>query len=382
MLLTWFSLSILLSIFYAWTISNFLKNWRQLEAWQIPNDFIPKTKISIVLPIRNEAQNIEACLKSILNVDYPNELFEILIVEDHSEDETLAIIEGFQVSNLKIIKLADYEKPDQYRSFKKWGIAKAIEKAEGQFILSTDGDCTVPKNWLLYFASYFELNKKSFIAAPVNFKIGENALQYFQDLDMKGLMIMTGAGVHLGKGLLCNGANLGYSKKIFNEIDGFKGFEQYASGDDVFLLQKVAEKYPEEIGFIKNASCTVYTSSKNNWKDFISQRLRWATKTSAYPEKYLVIILGLIYLFHLSMVINLFLTIFFGWACFTLFMIMLILKICFDHSFLSRANFFFSGTKKVAHFFKASFIQIIYLIGVGAISIFKKEYSWKGRTLK
>lgn len=379
MLLTWILVSLFLTLAYIYYIRHYLKNWKALKPWDIPEGFTSTTSISVIIPIRNEAGKIGPCIESILNNDYPADLLEIIIINDHSSDASISEIESLRSELVKIIDLSTHKKPGHFRSHKKWGISKAVDLAEGSLILCTDGDCVVPKEWLNYFSSYYELTKKEFIAGPVNFIPGSTPLQNFQELDMMGVMIMTGAGFESGNGLLCNGANMAFAKSLFISLNGYEGSEHLSSGDDVFLLHKTAEQFPEKIGFIKNKACTVYTASKKNWSSFLNQRLRWATKTSHYQDIFLKISLTLIFLFHLLLLINVLLLPFFFRSLIFLFLLQLAVKLIADRRILSTAVEFFRGQKTIPHFLQAETIQIAYLILIGFKSIFKKDYEWKGR---
>ena len=107
-------------------------------------------RFSIVIPARNEALNIKACLDSILAQDYPVEFFEVIVIDDFSEDDTAFIVKaiGHDHPNVHLLSLADYFKQGEMNSFKKKAIEKAVSKAKGEWIVTTDADCIVRKEWL------------------------------------------------------------------------------------------------------------------------------------------------------------------------------------------------------------------------------------------
>jgi len=353
-----------------------------LSSWEIPEDFNPKTKITIIIPVRNEGAYIYDLLHSILNQNYPKNLFQIILVDDHSDDDTVAIINSFNSDQISILPLDQFEINDTFNSYKKFGIEKAIELANGDLLVHTDGDCVVQKNWLAYFASHFEYHKKSFIGGPVNFHAGNNGIQNFQELDMMGMMIITGAGVQKKKGHICNGANLAYTKSLFEKVGGFKGINKMASGDDVLLMQKVAAQAPEEIAYLKNSKATVFTQSAKTWKVFKEQRIRWATKSSTYKDKSVTLELAAVFFFHLSLVISLVGSLFFGRLFLGIFVVMLLVKIVADYLLLRIATRFFNNEDAMLQFAPSLLIHVYYIVNVGILANLRGSYEWKGRVVK
>lgn len=374
--------SIVLAVCYLILILNYLRHWNKTTIVKLPASFIPSTSISVIIPVRNEQAHIKALLKSILANDYPQSLLEIIVVDDHSTDQTVSIIEQIDAANIKVLSLSEYNLPEYFNSFKKFGISKAIEMARGEFIVTTDGDCIVPTHWLSYFAYGFEEKGKSFIAAPVNFHFSSNLLVAFQALDFMGMMVVTGANLIRNKSLLCNGANLGYSKNLFDRVDGYEGISAQASGDDVMLMNRVASKNYNELYFIKNKEATVKTEAVHTWSSFVQQRLRWGTKNSNSNDLSLKLELGIAYL----LCINIFLMPIFILTghCILIFVWIAVLgiKMIADYSLLSKAASFFEERKQLKYFTSSFFIHIVYIAYVGTLSLFKKKYIWKGREVE
>ena len=103
-------------------------------------------------------------------------------------------------------------------------------------------------------------------------------------MDVLGMAGITGAGMHLGLHRMGNGANLAYQKSAFEQVGGYAGNRHIASGDDMFLLQKMAAEWPDGVAFLKNPQATVLTTAQSSWKAFWRQRLRWGGKNAALPE--------------------------------------------------------------------------------------------------
>lgn len=376
----------LLSIFYVFIQTKYTNGWKTLASWKTPDDFIPKTMISVLIPARNEAENIESCIRSIFNQNYPKSLFEIIILDDFSEDETPFIInkliknEGFH--NLKLIQLADFINENETQSFKKKAIEIGIGEARGELIVTTDADCLAQENWLQLVTSLYEAKQAKFIAAPVNFHQEKNDFERFQSLDFIGMMGITGGGIQTQIMRMCNGANLAYPKAAFYEVNGFQGIDNKASGDDMMLLHKIAKQYPNDVYYLKNQTATIFTTAKSTIKGFISQRVRWSTKSSGYDEKQVTYILAAVWLFCLSIPINLILSIFFGIQFLMLVLVQILLKIIVDYRLLKTTATFFNRPDLMRTFLKSSFYHLVYIIAVGFLGGILKEYEWKGRKVK
>lgn len=376
-------ISLFLSLAYVLIMLRYLTNWKSIPIWEIPNDFSPQTKVTILIPARNEAENIQAGIQSILNQKYPSHLFEVIVIDDHSEDETATLILQFKASNIRVLFLKDFMKNrNELQSFKKKAISIGIENSTGDLIISTDADCIVPKNWLNYLVSFYEKGKYKFIAAPVNFHEEKSLFEKFQSLDFLGMMGVTGAGIHGRFMNMCNGANLAYEKKAFYEVNGFNGIDNIASGDDMLLLQKIAKRFPSQIAFLKNKNATVLTKGKPDLKSFSQQRIRWASKSGSYQEPQITFILALVFFFCVSIVFNFFLLLFFfakiGWV----FLTQLLIKTIVDFFFLNHMATFFQRKNLMKIFFPAQIFHIIYIFVIGLLGNLVKEYDWKGRKVK
>lgn len=378
----WYLFSIALAAIYVLLLGAYFGGWKSLPVWQLPAGFRPCTPVSVIIPARNEAARIGACLDSILKGDYPPELLEIIVVDDFSSDDTAAIVlraaeKGQNGVQIRLIRLAELL-PDGVRinAYKKFGLETAIARASGELIVTTDADCLAPPGWLRLLASVHETAAPKAIAAPVAFHHERNLLQRFQALDFLGMMGITGAGIRLGWQRLGNGANLAYPKAVFEATGGY-GDDGRASGDDLFLLQKIARRWPDGVFFLKNAESTVRTEAPADWRGFVRQRLRWGTKNAALPEPGPKLALLAVLLFCWSILLNLALVCFAGGTWLPA--IQLIVKLVCDWLFLRQMSRFFARTDLMRSFLPAFFLHIAYIAGLGAASLFARRYEWKGR---
>ncbi len=373
-----------LAAFYVFIIFRYLYGWRLLPEWNIPAGFQPKTKVSVLIPARNEAGNILACLESISQQSYPTPLFEVIVLDDHSEDDTFFLVKNFSQTrnNVRIVRLNDFVKSGDTQSFKKKAIETGISLAAGELIVTTDADCIVQRDWLALLVSFFEKKQAKFIAAPVNFYGEKNLLERFQSLDFLGMMCVTGAGIHLRTNQMCNGANLSYPRQVFHEVGGFEGIDHLASGDDMLLMQKIAAHHPSGIYFLKNQNATVFTQAKPDWKSFLSQRLRWATKSASYQDWRVTAILGMVFLFCWAIVLSPLAVVFLGWKMAAFATTLFLVKTIADYFFLGEMARYFRRQDLMKSFLASQLLHLAYIVCVGTLANLIKRYEWKGRRVK
>lgn len=383
-MILWFTISIALAAFYVFIIGRYMQGWRAMPVWQVPQGFKPSTKVSILIPARNEEENITACLRSIAEQKYPAHLFEVLVLDDHSTDQTFEKVLEFAKgqTNVRALRLADFVQPGETQSFKKKAIGTGVAQAAGDLIVTTDADCIAQPQWLSLLVSFFEKTGSRFIAAPVNFYRERDLFGRFQSLDFFGMMCITGAGIHLRMHNMCNGANLAFPKPAFMEVNGFEGIDHLATGDDILLMQKIAALHPGKIGFLKNPDATVFTPAKPTVEAFLSQRIRWASKSTAYEERAVTAILGMVFLYCWAIVITLLLVPCWGWAAVWLFLFLFLVKTLPDYFFLGMMAHFFRRVDLMKSYLPSQFLHIAYICAVGVLGNVVKRYEWKGRKVK
>ncbi len=386
-LLLTFTLYILLILYY-W------RSWLSIPSFkpQLIN-LAPQTKISVIIPARNEAANIANCLDSVCNQSYSKELFEVLVVDDHSTDNTAAIVNGYADKNVKLISLKDFI-GDELNSYKKKAIEIAIQQSAGELIVTTDADCFTGEHWLQTIAAFYEQYDPAFIAAPVSIDCSNKFIEFFQGLDFMTLQGITGASVYKKIHSMCNGANLAYTKKAFDEVGGFAGIDNIASGDDMLLMHKIYKLHPDKVMFLKSKEAIVYTAPVNSIKEFFNQRIRWASKADKYDDKRIFAVLFLVYLVNLLLVVLPVAAIFintpfnfslYPFTCvFTvleLWLFLLIIKTITELIFLIPVSKFFGKRAMLWAFPLMQPFHIIYTVIAGWLGKFG-SYSWKERKVK
>lgn len=239
--------------------------------------FSPQTFISVILPVRNEEKNIAVCLESLDGLNYPKELFEIILINDHSTDRTKAIAGQFSklIPNLRLLENAPGSEG------KKSAITTGIQAAKGNFLATTDGDCVVPENWLLHIAEAFEKRGAVFIAGPVAYKKSFRLFRDLLEIEQVVLQIVSAGAMNMGWPVMCSGANLAYTKQFFTDSGGYAN-DRFASGDDMMLLIKASRLKKDKLHFITKKTSIVRTNAATGFAEAIQQRSRWISKFSAY----------------------------------------------------------------------------------------------------
>jgi cellulose synthase/poly-beta-1,6-N-acetylglucosamine synthase-like glycosyltransferase len=341
-----------------------------------------KRFLSVIIPARNEAGNIAALLSSLEQQSYSADLFEVIIIDDHSTDETWKLLSEFnsQKFQFRFLKLENHVSTlPASTAFKKQAIAAGISQAKGELIVTSDADCIFHPEWIETIASYYEMTDAACIAAPVALLREKGILAVFQSLDFITMQGITAAAVSSKLHMMCNGANFIYKKKVFDEVGGFEGIDNIPSGDDMLLMQKIHERYPEQIFFLKSRSAIVQTASMSTWTDFLNQRIRWSSKAGHYGKKNISLILLLVYLFNLSFLVLLITLI---WKPYWGFLLLLFFvgKILIEFPFVQTfANFF--QKKRLMKFFPLfQPLHSLYIIVAGWLGVFG-SYKWKDRKI-
>lgn len=339
--------------------------------------------ISVIVSARNEEKQIGALLDSLVNQTYPREWYEVIVVDDYSEDKTAEIVLRYDDKNVKLIALKAYIQNEKINSFKKKAIETAISQCKGEIVVTTDADCIVPDNWLKNIYSYFEIHRPKFLVMPVLIKHNNSFFSIFQTLDFMCLQGITGASVQHKAGEMCNGANLAYTKEVFYEVDGFNKIDHIASGDDMLLLHKVSSIYPDDIYYLKSKEVIVKTAPAFTLNEFINQRIRWAGKTGQYNNKNILAVLLLVYFLNLSFVVS-FVVLFFSAATTelqSLFYYLLAFKIIIELYFIFPVAQFFGKINLLWIFPILQPFHILYTVLAGFLGMAGK-YTWKDRKLK
>ena len=371
-------LSVFILTVYIILIIDLVRGFNRLPEF-IPEKTTPQNNFTIIVPFRNEAKNLPSLLESFSVLNYNVDKFEIILVNDDSLDDFQKIVDEFTAKN-STIQFRIIQNIRKSLSPKKDAIETAIKKAQFGWIVTTDADCEVPNNWLNNFNSFIQKNKVKMIVAPVIYTVENKFLQHFQNLDFLSLQGTTIGSFGMNRPFMCNGANLCYAKEAFFEVNGFDRNNEIASGDDVFLMEKILDKFPLGVKYIKNIESIVKTKPQSNLKELIQQRIRWAAKTgstkSMFGKMVGLIVLTTNFYWILLLVLALFQQI--SWQYVGLFFLV---KLNIDFVLLYKTTEFFKQKESMKKYLYSSFIYPFFNVYV-AIASFFKGYQWKGREFR
>ena len=373
----WLLLTFLLLFPYIVLLLLYRYWWSKGVSVAAPASFRPTIRFSIIIPARNEEKIISDCLQSIGQLNYPKELFEVIVMDDFSTDATVATAKQF--SFVKVMELKTFLN-EKINSYKKKAIELGIASATGDYIVTTDADCIVPTNWLRNFAFIIQQKPSVFIAAPVAMKEENSAIKLFQSLDFLSLQGITAASVGAGFHSMCNGANLCYSKEAFYKVDGFKGVDHIASGDDMLLMHKLYKEYPNEVHYCKEADSIVLTEPVETVAAFFRQRIRWASKADKYDDKRIFAVLLLVYLLNVFLLVLAVSCVFIS-NNLQLLLLALGIKTIAELFFLFPVARFYQKVKLLLWFPFAQPFHIVYTVIAGWLGKFG-NYEWKGRKVR
>ena len=334
-------------------------------------DLKPQTSFTIIVPFRNEEENLPHLLNSFSNLNYPTDLFEVILVDDSSKEKFQVSGFKFQVSLIDNIRVSNSPKKD--------AISTAMQHVKTNWVITTDADCIVPQNWLLIFDNYIQENQVSMLAGAVSYECENSFLHHFQQLDLTSLQGATIGSFGLNKAFMCNGANFAYTKSLFEKLNGFEGNNKIASGDDVFLLQKAVEEFPKEVHYLKAKDAVVITKPTETWKALFYQRVRWAAKTSSYKSTFGKFLGLIVFLGNLSFVIGFFFLLFGIWS-YPIFVLFAFFKFGIDFVLLYITNQFLTRTR-IKSLFLSSLLYPFFSSAVALYSLFG-SYEWKGRSFR
>lgn len=370
-----------LSFIYIILSLIFLVHWRKQKEFIIDSAFIPSTKVSVIVPARNEEESIQQCTNSILAQNYPFDLIELIVVDDQSDDATPEILENIKDQRLRVMRLGVYKRTTITGSKKK-AISYGISHATGHLMITTDADCIHGEDWLRTIVAYYEKFKPKLIVAPVLVKKEKTLLNLFQDMDFVNSFMVHLVGIHSGMFYLGSGANLAYEKSVFQETDPYDNNQHIASGDDLFLIQKVKKIYPGKVYALKSNQASVQTSAIRTVRALLSQRLRWAGKMKSASSFNMLLVSSFVWVFRLSL------------PAFTLLALMLELPIyiyaglgmlflhfLMDFILIRQSSMFFKRGYLLKWILPLELLYTIYFLVLGLLSWFPISLEWKDRKI-
>ena len=362
-----------LTLYYAFRIILFYYGLTRLTPGRNTNLY----SVTILIPARNEEENIARCLDSLVTQSYPKDKLEIIVIDDDSWDRTANIVRRY-CDQYPFVQLITLGKCPKKVSPKKRALKVGIESAQGEIIFTTDADCTVSPNWVRQMISSFEPDVGvvvGWVMLSPEFEV--TLFHKMQSLEFIGLTTAGMGSIGADDPIIANGANLALRRRTFEDVHGYEGNEHILSGDDDLLLQKVDRSSDWKIKSATLSDTFVFTRPAPDVNYFINQRIRWASKSLIYKKKSLVFFLIAVYFFYLLLLIALPFSI----RYFTIFpypIIALLIKMAVDFLLILKGTALVSRRDLRKFFLITELFQIPYIIYVGFASIVEK-FDWKGR---
>ena len=279
---------IIILLLYAVLIGAITVGWWKLKRFE-PVVSINGVTISVVVAVRNEEKHVDRLLSSLLSQDYPSDYYEVIIVDDHSTDKTLQLLKDKQTELEASVRLRIISLKSEDGIGKKAAIREGISQSSGELIVTTDADCIAGEKWISTTASFYNKYKPEMILGPVRMTSDGTLFGKLQSLEFVSLIGSAAGACKAGFPILANGANLAFTRKAYDECHGFDSNVQYPSGDDMFLMMNIKQKFGAgAIRFIYSEKAVVDTPATQDRKFFWQQRLRWVSKSSGYTDIMLI----------------------------------------------------------------------------------------------
>ena len=373
-------LFLLLLFLYTRLFFFYTKSWKEIK---IPSEKNNSDYISVIVACRNEEKNISNLIEDVRSQCFDENRFEMIVVNDHSEDGTLKILnyESEKWNNLRIINL------DNKVFGKKNAIKEAAKIAKGEIIICTDADCRVGENWIQTMSDYFTNTDCKFVSASIFYKEQNSLFSKYQMLEILSLVSTSGAAINRKKATICNGANLAFRKKEYLEIpdDEFNNFRT----DDVSLLHYFKKNFTNSISFSKQKEAIVSTSESPTFLSYLSQKLRWISTSKSLKDRDTILVSLLVYCMNFLMILTIFLFLYFFpknsysdyseiVVSFSFLLLIYLTKFISDYLFLKSVLSFFDKRNLLIYLFPFTLINAVFTVVIVPLS-FIIPVKWKGR---
>ncbi len=356
--------------------------WRCIPQVQLKNNAACTVRLSVVIVVRNEERNLAALLDSLTNQSYPTQQFDVYLVDDFSTDGTRHIIRHYQSKDkltIHLLELKDYldsELPGG--NFKKKGIEWAVSQSDAELIVTTDGDCIVPRDWLANLAEFYRHTQGQMICGAVTFTNSEATIfNRLQTIEFASLIGSGAATLQWGLPTMCNAANLAFTRQGFVQVGGYRDTATTATGDDLFLMHKLHQVYPGGIYFLKSTATVVHTQPQETLADFYQQRKRWASKWNLYQDWRVSALAVFIFLSNFAVLAGL-AGVLMHLLAPGIFFVGILLRWAAEWLFLGSILHYLNHRKWTGWLLLVQLVYPVYVVFFG-LAVHRKGYRWKGR---
>lgn len=237
-----------------------------------------KPKVSVVVAARNEIKRLPKLLECLKTQDYPSDLYEVIIVDNDSNDGTYETLQRYSkdFSSLKV--LTTKGRKSDYKN-KKAALNMGIESAQGKIILTTDADCLMGSRWVSTVVGYFS-DEVGEVVGFSGVMYDKSMFERLQALDFLQLMAAAQGTLNLGIAWACSGQNLAFRKSLFKKVGGYKELVDRIGGDDSLFMQVIKRRTKTKIVFASDPKAWVENEPVNKFLTFVRQRIRWASEAN------------------------------------------------------------------------------------------------------
>ncbi len=370
-IIIWFVFGITMT--YLIIIGIMTLGWYMILSISTSDNYSPgDVKVSILIAMRNEEDNIENLIKHIAKQDYSQNSYDVILVDDHSTDNTREVTEKlltmYPELNINLISATG--------EGKKAAISDGVAFSDSELIVTTDSDCIMGHNWLSTIVEHYLSTGSYLMLGPVVYNKEKSFLQKLFSVEFASLVASGAGSMGAGLPLMGNGANLIFRREVYNKCK--PEISKFASGDDVFLLHEVAKRFgAKSISFIKNEAAIVSTKAPVSFRAFLKQRIRWGSKAKGYRMLWPVIVSLSIFLFNLVLCIIFVSGLYYSWLL-PVFLLLIITKYVVDIPLVFNYLTFSkrSGLKPLLLILE--FIYPFYIVLTAVLALFMK-FEWKGR---
>ena len=358
---------VVLYVLYYKTIYAFIKGVKSIPAFKPGHKGIQP--ISCIVPFRNEYENIAALVSSFRNQSIDDKYFEVIFVDDHSTDHSFDLLEGLTkgIPNYKVVRSKGTGKKD--------AINMGVSVARHDYVITTDADCTFGKDWLLVIGNYLHAHRVDMLIGPVEIEPSSSFFSRFQHVDFLSLVTCGAGAAAINKPIMCNGANLVFRKGLYHAVFGDM-LNRYASGDDIFLLHS-AKKIKAGICFLNSTDAVVKTGPVEDLKQFLNQRVRWASKSKGYTDYYTLYVAWLVFLSNLAAAAMPF-TVFWSPVVTVVIGALFVVKSFVDYYLLKQGGSLFNRSVSLHTFVLSQLLYPFYIVFTVFYALFG-TVTWKGR---
>ncbi len=338
-----------------------------------------KHTITIIIPARNEENNIGKCLRSLFLQNYPREKFSIIVIDDRSTDNTTNVVKEISLQSGFSVTLLSSDDASIIRSPKIRALTSGIQHSSSEIIVTTDADCIAPPGWISTINSYFEPNVGIVTGLTVYAKDKQLSSLFWgiQFLDFISYTAIAAGAIGMKRVLVSNGSNMAFRINAFDESGGFETLTHINTGDDSLLAQKIVESRKWKPRFAFEESATISTHAVSTWEEVLHQRMRWVGQTAYYPA-YMMFFMICTFIMFVGLAVTIPLTVI-EWNIIP--WLVVVGKFSIDYLIMNRFTMMTRTNNTMKYFLPTALIHIPFVL-IATIGGYFFSFKWKEQTLK